>query len=158
MTAKRWDGDSWEDLTIFRRWNGSAWVDLTVAERWSGAWTDMELFVPDTFSATVAPSSASAFQENPSPAAPPAVTLFTNAVTVTAAGGTGSGPAYAWSRVSGSASISAASPTSATTTFSATVYSNSPVSAQFRCTVTRGVETRTVDVFVSLEYIKGIPQ
>lgn len=41
MTAKRYDGASWQDLSHFRRWNGSSWTDATFARRWSGsAWEE----------------------------------------------------------------------------------------------------------------------
>lgn len=152
---KRWDGATWVDLTTAKRWDGSAWVDLTIAKRWDGAsWVDIPL--PGggggALAATVAPASAwNIFYDFiPSPLFR---TLTTNSVTVTSTGGSGAGPTYAWTRISGSSAISANSPTSASTTFSGSVGRNQRIDATFRCTVTRGVDSVTVTVPVFLERI-----
>jgi len=81
-------------------------------------------------------------------------TATSASVTVTASGGT---PpyTYAWTRVSGASTITANSPTAATTTFSCTGLDPSEVNeAVFRCTVTDSAGspgTATVDVSVRFE-------
>lgn len=42
MTAKRWSGSTWVDLTAqLKRWTGSAYVALTSGKRWNGsAWVE----------------------------------------------------------------------------------------------------------------------
>lgn len=157
MTMKRWNGSAWIDLTTAKRWTGSAWVDLSAAKRWTGsAWVDIPLpgggGGPD-LSAFVSPGYAHAFVQVIS--GPVAKTLTTNSVTVTASGGAGAGPTYAWSQLSGSSGITINSPNAATTTFSATLTKNSVRSGQFVCTVTRGVQTVYVVVDVYLEYVVG---
>ena len=155
MTMKRWDGATWGDLTTAKRWDGASWVDLTIAKRWDGStWVDIPL--PGGggggLSATVSPAFADAlfFDAIPSPLFR---TLTTNSVTVTATGGSGAGPTYSWTRISGSSAINANSPTSATTSFTASVGRNQRVDATFRCTVTRGSDTVSVNVPVFLERI-----
>jgi hypothetical protein len=42
MTAKRYNGTSFVDISTYKRWNGSAWVTLTTAKRWNGsAWVNL---------------------------------------------------------------------------------------------------------------------
>jgi hypothetical protein len=80
-----------------------------------------------------------------------AVNMSTDTVTVSSTGGTGAGPTYAWTRVSGDVfTISAAA--AAATYFSASVNRDSVKSAVYRCTVTRGVGTYQVDVPVTGTY------
>lgn len=152
MTLKRWDGAVWVDLTTLKRWDGAAWVDLTTAKRWDGAaWVDLAGFGGGSgFSVTVAPAGASGSVTGASP-------LFkvvtSNSVTATPTGGTGP-YTYSWTKVTGSSSISAASPTAATTTFSATVGRGSVVQATWRITVTDSLSaTTTADISVELEYV-----
>jgi hypothetical protein len=79
-------------------------------------------------------------------------TLITSNVTVSTQGGSGS-PTFAWSRVSGATAITATSPSSATTAFTATLSSGQEVSAVFLCTVTDpsgAVRTSTVNVNIDL--------
>lgn len=71
--------------------------------------------------------------------------------TVTPSGGTGAPKNYTWSFVSGS-TLTVNSPTSATTTFSSSVNQGTTVSAIYRCTVSDGTYTTTVDVTVNLQY------
>lgn len=158
MTAKRWDGAAYIDLTVAKRWDGAAWVDLTVAKRWDGAaWQDIPgVFGGGSgFSATSDKSlvSGNTFEAEPAP-------LFKNitsdAVTVTATGGTGP-YTYAWTRVSGSSAISAGTPSADATTFSANVPKNLERIGVWRCTVTDSLAaTASVDVSVELTYTTDI--
>lgn len=120
-------------LSVAKRWDGASWVDIALPGGGGG------------LSATVSPASAHGEE--------PFVSVFqpvtTNLVTVTATGGAGAGPTYSWNRISGSSKISAAAPTSSSTTFEALLRYPGEITATFRCTVTRGVETVTVDVPVS---------
>ena len=96
---------------------------------------------------SVSPTAAEGLFVN-SPASLIPSTRIITSDSVTASGGTGS---YAWTRISGSTAVSADAPSSATTTFSATVSVNTVESATFRCT--SGAET--FDVPVSLNYESG---
>jgi len=77
--------------------------------------------------------------------------ITTDAVTVTSSGGTGAGPTYAWTQVSGDV-FTITSSTSASTTFSISCARNTSNAAVYRCTVTRGAGSFTVDVNVTAEY------
>lgn len=158
MTAKRWDGAAYIDLTVAKRWDGAAWVDLTVAKRWDGAaWQD----IPGVFgggagfSATADRATCTGVVFDAS--SPPLFAAVTSdSVTVTPAGGTGP-YTYAWTRLSGASSISPTAPTAATTTFSANVPRDTTVTATFRCTVTDSLAaTATVDVNVELSYLTSL--
>jgi hypothetical protein len=61
--------------------------------------------------------------------------MTTEHVTITPHGGSGS-PTYAWARTSGDAGITADSPTSASTTFTATLGGGDELTAVFECTAT----------------------
>lgn len=150
MSLKKWNG-AWADLTTMKRWNGTSWVDLTIAKKWDGAaWVDLGLS-SGNLSATVSASSVSGLGGD---GEGPAFQLITSSpVLVTSTGGAGAGPTYAWTLLSGSSKISADSPTSAITTFSALLGLQKTAQSVMRCTVTRGVDTVTVDVNVTLENI-----
>lgn len=155
MTAKRWNGASQTDLTVFKRWNGSAFVDITTGSRWNGtSWDSLGIGSAD-LSATSSASSVSGVVFNSSPSAPPAASVTSNPVTVTATGGGGAGPTYSWTLLSGNSGIEPTVPTGATTSFTGLVYTQDTITATFRCTITRGVEVVTVDVDVSLRYFGG---
>lgn len=87
----------------------------------------------------------------------PTTTVTTDSfTTATASGGTGS-YTYSWVRVSGSAAISANSPTAASTTFSGDVTSApgavTTISAVFKCVVDDGSTTAdSNEVTVELTY------
>lgn len=164
MTAKRWTGTAYADIATKKRWTGSVWTDITTAKRWNGtAWVDI------TFAGggggggltiSLSPSSAFIYDEcsrDIDGFCPFIKTLTTNSVTITATGGTGGGPTYSWQYVSGSSSIVANSPTSATTTFTANVARNEEAVAVFKCVVTQGVETKelSLEVTISYSYIAG---
>lgn len=148
MAQKKWTG-SWVDLTTLKRWNGTTWVDLTIAKRWDGgSWVDMGA-PSGSLSATANATNVfgsggddegDAFQQITS----------SPATVITSTGGAGAGPTYSWTKLSGSSAILADSPTSATTTFSAYLGFGITKTAVMRCTVTRGVDSVTVDVNVSL--------
>jgi hypothetical protein len=127
------------NVAAVKRWNGSSWVDVPLPGGGSG-----------DLSATVSSSNVAVIEHDPSPSAPVAKTLVAGPVTVTATGGSGAGPTYQWTAVGGPVGGEITSPTSATTSFVATVYNNDPRTALFRCRVTRGSET--VDVFVEVTW------
>lgn len=80
-------------------------------------------------------------------------TVTTSSVTASASGGTVS-YAYAWSRVSGDAAITAATPSAASTTFSATVAADETKIAVFACTATDAAGfTAVKQITVTLELI-----
>jgi len=81
-------------------------------------------------------------------------TLVTPTVTVTPSGGVGPFT-YGWVRQSGDSAITAASPSTAATSFSASLASDETKTAVFRCTVTDTVTGATtfVDVNVALHYV-----
>lgn len=99
--------------------------------------------VPSALGATASPTSISKTD--------PAASITTASTTVTAFGGT-TPYTYAWTRNSGSTSISANSASAATTTFTGTsLVSGSTYTAVFRCTVTdNAAATTTVDVPVTI--------
>ncbi len=157
MTMKRWDGVAYQDLTVGKRWDGVAYVDLTLAKRWDGvAWIDVPLPGGGSPGLTLSTNHTSVDGEEFTCAGPPLfVVVFTStSVTVVASGGAGAGPTFSWARLSGDSAVIADSPTSATTYFHASVGGNNSKSAVYRCTVTRGVEVKTIDVAVSLSHFK----
>jgi hypothetical protein len=89
------------------------------------------------------PSSASGYEFRAEPA--PATLLVTTSQTVTASGAS----TYTWTRISGSTSIVANSPSAATTNFGGTINKNTEHSAVFRVT---GNVNGTADVNVTLTY------
>lgn len=92
-----------------------------------------------TFSASVSPFSVGGTRIGTGP-------VTTDAATVTVAGGTGPFT-YAWAYVSGFASLTTNSPTSATTTFSGTIsLLGQDRSAVYRCTITDTFDASTVSV------------
>lgn len=68
---------------------------------------------------------------------------------VVVANGTGS-YTYSWARISGSASLNAASPTALNTGFTGTVAPGASASAVFRCTVSDGTTSDTIDVTITI--------
>lgn len=84
-------------------------------------------------------------------------TLVTSPAVVSATGGAG-GYTYAWVRTSGSASITAATPAAASTTFSATVAPEETLTAVFTCTITDAAGGNvSVTVHVTLTLIFNDP-
>lgn len=157
MTIKRWNGSSYVDLTTLKRWNGSAWVDITLAKRWSGsAWVDIPLPGGGTppLSITVSPGYAYGQIHDPNPPYPTAQMVYSNAVTITHTGGTGT-PVYSWEYVSGNTSITPSPANAATTQFSASLLRNREVEAVFRGRCVKGAEQATVLVTVNLSYYSG---
>ena len=107
-------------------------------------------------SVSISPASVAGMIANNPPSNSPA-SRTVNSSTVTATPANGTGPfTYSWARISGSADVSAGSPTAATTGFSGTVGINQLISATFRVTVTDALSaTATADTTVTLEYLSG---
>lgn len=151
MTTKRWDGATWVDVASIKRWDGAAWVAITTYKRWDGsAWIDIA--IPGggggSFSVTISPGTASGLVVSDALN----VTVTSNSVTATPSGGTGP-YTYAWTRFSGDSAVSANSPSSATTTFSAIVPKWDSREATMRVTVTDSLSaTATADIFVGLTH------
>lgn len=79
-------------------------------------------------------------------------TVNSNAVTITATGGSGAAKTYTWDFTSNPSGVVALSPNSATTIFRKTsAASNSTHYATARCTVTDGTYTEAILVSVELE-------
>ena len=151
MTFKRWDGATQVDVATLSRWSGSSWVAATICKRWDGStWVDITL--PGGVSANVTPTADHGTVNGYVINNRLATSVTTNAVTVTAVGGTGP-YTYAWTRLSGSTAVDADSPTNATTTFTAIVPRDGVCTATFRCTVTDSLgSTGTVNVVATLTH------
>lgn len=151
-------------LSAFLR--GGAYVPNTAAN--AGVPTALPIKLRDLLGASATPplsasksgDASGSFVCTESPAGvssscPTSANVTTNSVTITASGGAGSGPTFAWSKISGD-TFTVNSPTSATTSFTVNIprIRDGTVSrsAVYRCTVTRGTETATVDVNVGAEY------
>jgi hypothetical protein len=81
-------------------------------------------------------------------------TLTTPSVLATATGGSGT-YTYGWARIAGDSSITATSPATASTAFSASMPPETDINATFRCTVTDTVTgaQRTADIEVNLHHV-----
>lgn len=107
MTARRYDGATFQDLTHFRRWSGSAWTDATHARRWDGSqWVE---FWPvyTNIVATISPDSYNNTRANNTGP----VSIGFNAVVT---GGNGS-PTYTWGITGSGLSITGGQGTSSVT-------------------------------------------
>lgn len=112
-TVKRRSAGAWATVQAIKRRSAGAWVTV---------WT--------AFSASVSPLSS--FKSTTLASA----TLTSGAFTCTPTGGSGA-ISYAWQYVSGDTTVTCASPSAATTTFSAAVSGAVPdKSAVWRCRVT----------------------
>lgn len=148
-TFKRWDGSAYQDITTFKRWDGSAWQDVTTVKRWDGStWVDCAWGGGGggALSVTADKSSVDGVSNDGADECP---TYTSEAVTVTASGGTGP-YTYSWVRLSGASSVYATTPTAAVTAFEASICFGAR-GAVFRCTVTDSLSaTASVDISVSL--------
>lgn len=136
-------GGEWKEVPGGRVRVGGAWKNLVGIRAYiSGAWKDVASFVqPMTFS--VAPDSIVRSQEIPG-------TATTQSAVGTPTGGRAPFT-YAWTRLSGDASITITSPTSSSTTFRRFVDAEQTYVATFRCTCTDADGTAlTDDVSVSI--------
>jgi hypothetical protein len=133
MTFARWTGSSWTTLTTFRRWTGSVWQTLANGSRWTGSsWSSFGFL-----QASLSPLSANGSRNTSG-------VIHTTSCTTTATNGSGS-YTYAWNVITTTGrTISADTPSLATTTFSANLdllVSESVGSAT--CTVTDTVTGAT---------------
>lgn len=150
-------GPAWTDLTFCKRWTGTAWVDVSFVRRWDGAaWIQVW---PVTSNLRANISSPAAFGVYScthtgvgNNVCPFAQNITSGTVTVSSTGGTGTGPTYAWSFVSGDSGMTVSNPTGTTVSFTGVVGRRQIRTAVWRCTVTRGTDSRFVDVMVTLEY------
>lgn len=145
MAFKRKSSGAFVDVASVKRRSGGAWVNVsTVKRRISGAWVTV------WSSLTVSTNNVSRLFTNSPASSTPSTRTFSTTASVTASGGDGT---FSWTRVSGSTSVTANSPSSATTTFQgANVPIGGSVSAVFR--VTSGGSSQ--DVNVSLSYESGL--
>jgi hypothetical protein len=145
MAYKRKTGGTFVDVTNIRRRAGGAWVGVQqVRRRVAGAWVTVWT------SLTVSTTTVSRIWTNSPASNSPATRTFSTTASVTASGGDGS---YSWTRLSGSTSVTANSPSAATTTFQgANVPIGGSVSAVFRVTSAGA----TQDVTVTLSYESGL--
>ena len=150
-------GSVWTPVSFVRRWNGTAWVDVSFVRRWDGtAWVQVwpltSTLVVTTNKASVAGSYSCIDAPNGPSICPVLQTVSSDSVTVTSSGGSGAGPTFAWTFLSGNTGISVSNPTAATVTFSGVVGRRQLRDAVWRCAVTRGTDTEVVDVAISLSY------
>jgi hypothetical protein len=134
-------GGAWRPVTSGRVRVNNAWRTLTRAMVYhDGAWRDGAVFTPPL---SLALNSGSAFAFTVPPG-----TAVTDPITATPTGGLGPFT-YSWTRIAGSVGT-AATPNSATTTFSQFMGASETVSATFRCTVTDSLgSTATAEVEVT---------
>jgi hypothetical protein len=124
--------------------NRQSTVDVTVGT------THTSAYVPV---GAVKSGDASSFYlcaDNPPTYCPTQVSTPTNAVTISASGGTSS-YTYSWAHISGD-TFTVNSPASATTTFTRTTNKNQTFSGVYRCTVSDGITSASVDVTVTSTY------
>ncbi len=98
-------------------------------------------YVPLSFSGAIANGSQNVLTRS-------AFSITPDYSGVTLSGGSG-GVTYSWARISGSADVSAGSPTAFGTSFVGTVAPSASVSATFRCTATDGISSATIDVTIT---------
>lgn len=84
--------------------------------------------------------------------APSAISVTSDAITLTPAGGTGGPYTCTWSHLSGDATVSNPAANTFAPTFTATVTKFSVKAAVKRCSYTDGIQAATFDVSVSLRY------
>jgi hypothetical protein len=145
MPLSRWNGSSFAPVGLVRRWTGSAWQTCSFVRRWNGtAWVDVWTPLAVTGASPV-------FGSVTDIGGPLNGFVQSDPASLTVTGGA-PGYTYSWARISGSALISADSPTSPTTRFSGTI-PVSITSAVFRVTVTDTAgSTATFDATVNLQY------
>lgn len=141
--VRRWTGTTWANVSFVRRWDGSAWVTV-----WPVA-SNLTAEVSSPTALGIAGCSYDGIGDN---ACPFVNTVTSESVTVSSTGGSGAGPTYAWRFFSGDSGIAVSNPTAATVSFSGPVGRRQSKSAVWRCTVTRGTDSRFVDVEVTLTY------
>lgn len=149
MTIRRRASGAWTTVAAVKAKKTGAQATVGfVRRRLSGAWVDANA---TNINASVSPTAVTGYTTGG--VATKSVTSGT--ATVTATGGSGAAKTYSWARVSGG-TVTITSPSAAATTFSASL-SAAPgaiatLDAVYRCTVTDGTFTDTVDVTIHLEY------
>lgn len=110
MTFARWTGSAWNSFTTYRRWTGSAWQAIAQARRWNGtSWVTFGFL-----SASLSPTNVSGSRTTPG-------TAVSGSCTATPVNGVGPFT-FLWQVTTTIGNtISAVSPTSATTIFSSPV-------------------------------------
>lgn len=150
MTARRYDGSSWQDLSHFRRWSGSAWTDATFARRWDGSqWVE---FWP-TYTNISASLSPTLYNNTASNSTGPVDVGFTCSVT----GGDG-GHTFTWSvtnLIGAGWSIVSGQGTSSVTVRCING-SNTQFTGTLSCVVSDGTSSDTPSASLSLTY--GTPE
>jgi hypothetical protein len=143
MAVKRRSGGAWVDAASPKRKSGGAMIAVTSIKRRSGgAWIET-LATPLVLSKSSDATGASTTS-----------TIDSNAVTITATGGSGAAKTYAWDFTSNPSGITALSPSSATTVFRKTsAVPNATYTATARCTVADGTYSDSILVSVELERI-----
>lgn len=133
-------GGVWGAATPFGRVSGTWSPVQTIYEKIGGVWTE----IWSAISASASPASVSGHT-------PTSGTVNTNATTCTVSGGT-SPYSYGWKYVSGDASITATSPTMASTLFTGSVTPGQIKVATYACTVTdhNGIEVTSNPVTARL--------
>lgn len=149
------------DISLLKRREAGAWVDIGLParafRRSAGSWVDLlPTGASGGLSATASTNYVVGAYNCIGTSCATVRSVTSSPVVITATGGSGPGPTYSWARVSGDSAISATASTSGTTQFTANVPRETEYTAVFRCTVTRGIDTVTVDVNVSISYAWGI--
>lgn len=161
MAIQRKTSTALVDIALLKRREAGAWVDIGLPtrafRREAGAWVDLlPTGTTGGLSATASTNYVSGAYNCIGTSCATVRSITSLPVVITATGGSGTGPTYSWTRVSGDSAISATASTSDTTQFTANVPRETEYTAVFRCTVTRGTDTVTVDVNVSISYAWGV--
>lgn len=157
MISRLTTGPTWTPCTFVRRWDGAAWVNVSFVKRWDGsAWVQLW---PAASSLEAAANKSSVeglynctYNNIGVNTCPVMYSLTSESVTVSSTGGSGAGPTYAWTYLSGDTGITVSNSTAATVTFAGAVSRRQTRTAVWRCTVTRGTDSRVVDIPITLTY------
>jgi hypothetical protein len=148
MAMKQRLGGTWKDITGARVFYTGAWRPIkAIKVYFSGAWRDVAAFTSGAISLVISPTSISKSGLSS--------TQTTASATAVPSGGL-SPYTYSWARYSilysGSATIVANSPTSASTTFTGSnMDSDTTTNAVFRCTCTDALgSSTTADITVAI--------
>lgn len=153
----RFQTNAWVPVGFVRRWNGSAWVASSFVRRWDGqAWIQVWPLTSDFTVFSDTPEVTGGFVctaiGGGSNDCPFISSITSSPVVVSTSGGSGAGPTYLWERVSGNTGITVSNSTASTVTFTGAVGRRQTAEAVWKCTVTRGAESKSVGVGVLLAY------